>query len=104
MVYSLHCRLAYEVASRRYESDLRTVSSYSTETRDAISDWIAASPPGTVLMARMNPSSPQELVVDSPLPARQYATAWDAWITAAIFGIPGLLLVAMGRKQLSVAG
>lgn len=97
VVYSLECRLAFAMGSRRYESDVRTISDRSLAMRGRISEWIADNPPGTTLILRVNPSAPQELVVESALPIRQFSTANDALVSSVLFGIPGILFIAVGR-------
>lgn len=96
--YSLACRLQYDAGFGAYESDLRTISDPTLDMRDRIAEWIGQNPPGTALKVRVNPSSPAELVVRDPLPIQQFLTARDAWMTTLIAGIPGLLLIAIGRK------
>ncbi|HLK49612.1 MAG TPA: DUF3592 domain-containing protein [Bryobacteraceae bacterium] len=98
VVYSLHCRLQYETSSHPYETDLRTISDRSPVMRERIREWAARSRPGTFLRTRVNPADPKELVVEDALPIRQFPTARDAWVTMLIFGMPGLLLIAIGRK------
>ena len=97
VVYSLECRLAFALGSRWYESDLRTISDRSLAMRGRISEWIADNPPGTALILRVNPSAPRELVVESALPIRQFSTATDALASTVLFGVLGILLIAVGR-------
>lgn len=75
--------MAYAIDLRRYESDLRTISHRSRVMRDRISEWVEANPPGTMLMLRVNPSNPQEIVVESA--------------SVVLFGASGLLLIVVGR-------
>jgi hypothetical protein len=105
VVYSLFCRLAYEFASRHYESRLRTTSDRSEAVRSSIEDWIPQHGPGTALIIRVNPSDPNEIAVQSELPIHQFNTAREAFLTAIIFGFPGLLFIPIGRKltQLTAA-
>ncbi len=97
VVYSLECRLAFVMGSRPYESDFRTISDRSLAMRGRISEWIADNPPGTTLILRVNPSDPHEVRVESDLPIRQFPTANDALASTVLFGILGLLLIAVGR-------
>ena len=96
--FSLRCRLDYEFASRRYAYELHTISDRSVEARSNIRGWITQNGPGTSLLVRVNPADPNELVVATALPIRQFLTAKDGWLTVLVFGAPGLLLIAIGRK------
>ncbi len=98
VVYSLRCDLEYEYAGRRYQYDLHTRSERSARSRIDIDNWIGQNPPGTILLARVNPSNPNELVVESDLPQRQFGTVAEALATAAIFGLPAFVMIGVGRR------
>jgi hypothetical protein len=95
--FSLRCRLEYDAGFRRYESNLYTTSDHSWQMREAIADWAAHHGRGSTLNVRVNPANPKEFVVTSELPIRQFLTASDAAMAAAIFGAGGLLLLVIGR-------
>lgn len=98
ITYSLRCHVVYDLDSRHYESDFRTISTRSLETRSRIDEWIAENGPGTALPVRINPSAPGELEVQTDLPLRQFATTRDHLLTTLVFAAPGFLLLAIGRK------
>jgi hypothetical protein len=98
VLYSLRCRLNYEFASRTYEYELRTVGGRSPSMRSRIGQWVSENGPGTALTVSINPSNPNELIVASSLPLRQFRTAREALLTAFAFGAPGLLLVIIARR------
>jgi len=95
---SLHCRLGFAFGARQAEYDLRTRSDRSLQTRADIRNWIVNNPPGTTLAVRVNPSDPNDLVVETELPVRQFGTPREAWLTALAFGGAGALLFMAGRK------
>src|SRR5690348_9739095 len=66
--------------------------------RADIRNWIVNNPPGTTLAVRVNPSDPNDLVVETELPVRQFGTPREAWLTALAFGGAGALLFMAGRK------
>src|SRR5689334_2887327 len=78
IVYSLRCRLSYEFAGLQRQYDLHTRSERSTRSRTNIENWIRQNRAGAVLLTRVNPSNPNELVVDSDLPQRQFGTTAEA--------------------------
>jgi hypothetical protein len=96
--FSLRCRLGFSFGARRAEYDLRTRSDRSLQTRAGIWNWIVMNPPGTILAVRVNPSDPNDLVMETELPVSQFGTPREAWLTAPVFGGAGALLFMAGRK------
>lgn len=80
VVYSLRCDLDYEYAEHRYQYDLHTRSARSARSRIDIDNWIGQNRPGTILLTRVNPANPKELVVESDLPQRQFGTWRRLWL------------------------
>jgi Protein of unknown function (DUF3592) len=98
VLFSLRCRLGYEFASRPYEYAHHTTGDRSPSMHSSIKAWITHNPPGTILIVKVNPSNPKELVVKSDLPIHQFRSAREALLTATVFAAPGLLLIAIGHK------
>lgn len=95
--YYVRCQLRYEFGLGIHEYRLRTMNDRSASASVRAADWVAQHGPGTVLAVRVNPSHPEELVVESELPIRQEQAAKEALTLALGFAGVGVALIAIGR-------
>ena len=94
--WALNCGITYHIAGHVYKNLLHTRLTSSIQERDAITKWIASNR-GTVV-ARANPSHPDEYVIESSLPGTQGRKAGDFANAAIVLGSISLVLLAAAHS------
>ena len=101
-LYGLNCGITYQMAGRSYKNFLNTRLTSSIQERDAITNWIS-NHRGAVVVIRVNPSYPQEFVVQSRLPGKRGREAGDFVNAGIVLGSVSLVLLA-GAQGLARRG
>ncbi len=97
-LYVLRCDMTYPVGGRLYRNGLHADSTGSLRVRSRIVQWISLHSPESEITVRVNPASPSEYFVQSPLPIHRGDDPDDFIWAAIFFAIAGLSLTAIGRK------
>ena len=96
--YALLCQIDYPFGGRIYRSALFTTLTRSRTTRTRLADWAARNSPETELIVRIDPASPYDFVVESPVPFHHGSNPDDYLYAAIVLGAIGFTLVGLGRK------
>jgi hypothetical protein len=98
MSYALHCGVTYQLAGRSYKNSISTKFTHSLQDRSEIKHWIALNRPGSTLNIRVDPSYPDRLIVQSPLPGTRGDNPVDFMAAAVIMLGVSMVVLETARR------